>query len=94
MHNDIWVPKIGKKCSTEREPDNPDSKYAVYVNKNDRIMGPSVNRKSGNFAETIFYFLRAKEYSLCKTVITGKPINLDDGDGMQVPWSLQGGSNL
>ena len=85
MHNDIWVPKIGKKCSTEREPDNPDSKYAVYVNKNDRIMGHSVNGKPGNFAETIFYFLRAEEYILCKTVIRGKPINLGDGDGMQVP---------
>ena len=48
-------------------------------------MGPSVNRKSGNFAETIFYFLRAEEYSLYKTVITGKPINLGDRDGMQVP---------
>ena len=57
-------------------------------------MGPLVNRKSGNFAETIFYFLRAEEYSLYKTVITGKPINLGDRDGMQVPRSLQGGSNL
>ena len=48
-------------------------------------MGHSVIGKSGNFAETIFYFLRAEEYSFCKTVITGKSINLGDGDGMQVP---------
>ena len=57
-------------------------------------MGHSVNGKPGNFAETIFYFLRAEEYILCKTVIRGKQINLGDGDGMQVPWSLQGGSDL
>ena len=24
VYKHIWVPKIGEKCSTEREPDNPE----------------------------------------------------------------------
>ena len=33
-------------------------------------------------------FLRAYEYGSCDVLIKGKPINLGDGDGMQVPCSL------
>ena len=39
MYKDIWVPKIGEKCSTERELDNPGDKYAACVKKNDHIIG-------------------------------------------------------
>ena len=39
MYKDIWVPKIGEKCSTERELDNPGDKYATCVKKNDHIVG-------------------------------------------------------
>ena len=42
---------------------------------------------SGNFAKTIFYFLRADEYSLRE--MTGKPFNLGDRDGVQVPCKLK-----
>ena len=45
--------------------------------------------KSGNITKTILYFLRADNYSLSEVVITGKPINLGDGDGMQVPGKLK-----
>ena len=45
--------------------------------------------KSGNITKTILYFLRADNYSLSEVVISGKPINLGDGDGMQVPGKLK-----
>ena len=51
---------------------------------------------SGNFAKTIFYFLRADEYSLCEVSITGKPFSLGNRDGVQVPCKLKftGGSQF
>ena len=45
--------------------------------------------KTGNFGKTIFYFLRADKYSICEVEITGKPVSLGDGKGMQVPCKLK-----
>ena len=42
-----------------------------------------------NFAKTVFYFLRAYAWSECKLIVTGKPVNHGDGDGMQVPCLLK-----
>ena len=44
--------------------------------------------KYGKFAETVFYFLRADEHGSCDILIKGKPVNLGDGDGMQVSCKL------
>ena len=44
--------------------------------------------KSGRFAKTIFYFLRADKKNDCAVVVTGKAINRGDGEGMQVPCTL------
>ena len=56
--------------------------------KENKIVGHLPLGKSGKFAKTIFYFLRADELSSCKIVVTGKPVNLGDGEGMQVPCKL------
>ena len=68
--------------SRERETHNPKNKYAVCVKKSECIAGHLPLGKIGNFAKTIFYFLRADKYSICEVEITGKPANLDDGEGM------------
>ena len=73
---------------SERKPDNPKNKYAVCVKKENRIVGHLALGKSGKFAKTIFYFLKADELSCCKTVVTGELVNLGDGDGMQVLCKL------
>ena len=88
VYQGIWVPKIGETLSTEREPGNSKDKYAVCVKKNEYIVGHLPLGKTGNFAKTIFYFLRADKYSICEVEITGKPVNLGDGEGMQVPCKL------
>ena len=44
--------------------------------------------EDGKFAKTVLYFLRADEYGSCDVLIKGKPVNLGDDDGMQVPCSL------
>ena len=63
-------------------------KYAVCVKKENKRVGHLPLGKSGKFSKTIFYFLRADEFSSCKIVVTGKPVNLGDGEGMQVPCKL------
>ena len=88
VHKTLWNPSIGEYLSCERERDNPMDKYAVCVKKKNKIAGHLLLRKSGKFAKTIFYFLRADELSSCKIVVTGKPVNLGDGEGMQVPCKL------
>ena len=44
--------------------------------------------KSGRFAKTIFYFLRADKKNNCTAVVTCKAVNCGDGEGMQVPCTL------
>ena len=53
------------------------------------IVGHLPLGKTGNFAKTIFYFLRADKYSICEVEITEKPVSLGDGKGMQVPCKLK-----
>ena len=51
-------------------------------------IGHLMKGKSGRFAKTIFYFLRADKKNDCTAVVTGKAINRGDGEGMQVPCTL------
>ena len=61
----------------------------VYVKKENEIVGYLPLGKDGKFAKTAFYFLRADDYgSWSVLIIKGKPVNLGDGDGMQVSCSL------
>ena len=84
VYQGIWVPNIGEILSTEKEPGNPEDKYALCVKKNECIVGHLPLGKTGNFAKTIFYFLTADKCSICEVEITGKPVKLGDGEGMQV----------
>ena len=88
MYKTLWNPLIAEFLSCEREPDNLMDKYAVCVKRENKIVGHLQLGKSGKFAKTTFYFLRADELSSCKIVITRKPVNLGDGEGMQVPFKL------
>ena len=88
VYKTLWNRLIGEFLLCEREPDNPMDNYAVCVKKENKIVGHLLLGKSGKFAKTVFDFLRADELSSCKIVITGKPVNLADGGGMQVPFKL------
>ena len=81
----IWSPNI---VSTVREPGNLLNKYAVCVKKENEVVGYLPFGKDGKFAKTVFYFLRADEYDSRNVLITGKPVNLGDRDGMQVLRTL------
>ena len=71
------------------EPDNVVDKYTVCVKKNNVTVGHLPLGKDGRFAKMIFYFLRADRYAECKVIITGKEVNLGDGEAMQVPCLLK-----
>ena len=89
VYQGIWVSKIGETLSTERESGNPKDKCTVCVKKNEWIVRHLLLDKTGNFAKTLFYFLRADKYSICEVEITGKPVNLGDDKEMQVPCKLK-----
>ena len=89
VYNNIWKKTVNEELETEMEPDNVMDKYAVCVEKNTFIVGHLPLGKNGKFAKMIFYFLRADQDAECKVVITGKEVNLGDGDGMQVPCKLK-----
>ena len=89
VYRNLWTPILKEELYGEMEPSKPVDKYAAVVKKGELVVGHLPLDKSGKFAKTIFYFLRADPYGKCKKIVTGKPINRGDGDGMQVPCLLQ-----
>ena len=87
-YKNLWKPVINEQLSIAMEPTNVADKYAVCVKKSNIIVGHLPLGKSGRFAKTIFYFLRADSYAECNVKITGKAVNLGDGEGMKVPCLL------
>ena len=85
----MWTPVLQEKVYGEIEPNNPVDKYAVAVKKDGKVVGHLPLGENGKFAKTIFYFLRADPNGKCTITITGKAVNLGDGEGMQVPCLLQ-----
>ena len=62
------------------EPRNIVNKYAVSVQItlcDGEVVGHLMKGKSGRFAKTIFYFLRADEKNDCTVVVTGKAITVN-----------------
>ena len=84
-----WNPRVDEVLQAIPEPTNHVDKYAVCVRLDDEVVGHLKRGKSGRFAKTIFYFLRADPRSSCSVIIKGKAVNLGDGEGMQVPCKLR-----
>ena len=89
VYKGLWTPTLKEQVFGEIEPHNPVDKYAVAVKKDEKVVGHLPLGENGKFAKTIFYFLCADPYGKCKITVTGKAVNLGDGDGMQVPCILQ-----
>ena len=53
------------------------------------VVGHLAKGKTGRFAKTISFFLRASNNNnSCKVVVTGKRVNLGDGNGLQILCNL------
>ena len=85
----MWTPISNEVLQTRREPENPTDKYAACVLEDGKVVGNLKKGSNGRFAKIIFYFLRSNTCAKCCVKITGKPVNLADGEEMQVPRMLE-----
>ena len=88
VYKSLWTPTLQEQVYRKIEPHNPVDKYTAAVKKDEKVVGHLPLGENGKFAKTIFYFLRADPYGKCNITVTGKAVNLGDGDGMQVPCIL------
>ena len=88
VYKSVWTPTLQEQVYEEIEPLSPVDKYAVAVKKDEKVAGHLPLGENGKLAKTLFGFLRADPYGKCNTTVTGKAVNLGDGDGMQVPCIL------
>ena len=88
----MFIKQIGLQLlekTSFMEANNLMDKYAVAVKRSDEsIVGYLRLGKSGKFAKTIFYFLKANKKHSCVIKVLGKAINVGDGLGMKVPYRL------
>ena len=89
MYKRVWTPICNEVLQTRKEPENSRDKYAVCVLKDGKVVGHLKKGSNGRFERTIFYFLRSDTFAKCSVKITEKPVNLADGEGMQVPCMLE-----
>ena len=83
-----WTPVLGESLQTRPEPENEIDKYAVAVTKEVKVIGHLKKGKTGRYAKTIFYFLRANPTNIANITVTGKGVNLGDREGLQIPCKI------
>ena len=88
VYKSVWTPTLPQQVCGEIESDNPVDKYAAAVKNDEKVVRHLPLGENGKFAKTIFYFLRADPHGKCNITVTGKAVNLGDGDGMQVSCIL------
>jgi len=80
---------VRRKHEPQTEPENAVDKYAVCVLSGEDVVGHLKEGKSGRFAKTVLYLLRGDKDGSCSVIVRGKPVNLGDGEGIQVPCILR-----
>ena len=90
VYKQTWTPFIGEKLDAGMQPSNIKDKYAVAIFERGRnkVIGHLPLEKSGKFAQTIFYFLKAAKVNRCQIIVLGKVVNKNDGLGLKVPSRL------
>ena len=83
-----WTPKNGEILKARPEPENEYDKYAVAVERCGDVVGHLSKGRSARFNKTVSYFLRASNENRCRVEVTGKRVNLGDGEGLQIPCIL------
>ena len=78
----------GKFLKARPEPENEYDKYAVAVERCGNVVAHLSKGKCAHFAKTVLYFLRASNENCCRVEVTGKRVNLGDGEGLQIPCIL------
>ena len=82
------TPKNGEILKARPELENGYDKYAVAVERCGDVVGHLSKGRPARFARTVSYFLRASNENCCRVEVTGKGVNLGDGEGLQIPCIL------
>ena len=83
-----WTSKNGEIVKPQPESENEYDKYAVAVERYGDVVGHLSKGRSARFTKTVSYFLRASNENCCRVEVTGKRVNLGDGEGLQIPCIL------
>ena len=83
-----WTPRNGEILKARPEPKNEYDKHAVAVERCGDVVGHLSKGRSARFTKTVSYFLRASNENCCRVEVTGKRVNLGDGEGLQIPCIL------
>ena len=83
-----WTPKNGEIFKSQPEPENEYDKYAVAVERCGDVVGHFPKGRSSRYTKTVSYFLLASNANCCRVEVTGKRVNLGDGEGLQIPCIL------
>ena len=83
-----WTPILGENLSTRPEPETKIDKYVVAVTKDAEVIGNLKKGKTGRYAKTVFYFLRANPMNTASITVTDKRVNFGDEQGLQIPWTI------
>ena len=83
-----WTPQNGEIHKARPEPETEYDKYAVAVERCGDVVGNLSKGRSARFTKTVSFFLRASNENCCRVEVTGKRVNLGDGEGLQIPCIL------
>ena len=94
MHPTLKANTCTKECGHQSlmkfcKPVENQRTQQINMLKDGKVVGDFKKCSNGRFAKTIFYFLRSDTYAKCCQIITGKPVNFAEGEGMQVPCMLE-----
>ena len=56
--------------------------------KDARVIGHLKKGKTGRYAKTVFYFLRANPINTASITVTGKRVRFRDRQGLQIPCTI------
>ena len=87
VYKGTWTPFVGEKSDITMQPNNVKDKYAVAIFQDGKkkVIGHLSLGKSGKFAKTIFYCLKAPKENRCQIIVHSKAASQNDGLGMKVP---------
>ena len=81
-----WNQIIGEKARLE--PENEYDKFVVAVEKCGAMVEHLTKGKTGRISKKVSFFLRASDGNCCHVEVTGQRVNLNDGEGLQIPCTL------
>ena len=83
-----WTPKNREILKARPEPRNEYDKYVLQIERCGDVVGHLSKGRSVRFVKTVSYFLRASNENCYRVEVTGKRVNLGDGEGLEIPCIL------